>query len=1404
LNLQIKLSFYWVDKNIKNRRMKQMAGKRIRGLAETTTMANTDYVILDNSVLSESKKISKVNLLKEIQAEVDGKQASLGYTAENIANKSTDIETDGISDIKYPSAKATKDYVDTKDDLKMNLDGSNSSVDKLSFDITPSTDALTVGQLRYNVDDDTLDLKHNDGVTQQIGTEIYANVVNKTGVQITEGKAVYPLGKLGKRQKIALAKGDAEATSNVLGITTHVLDNNENGKVTTFGEVNGIKTNYAGWVEGDIIYLSKDTAGELTNIEPVAPCHCDIIGIVGIIHPTDGSLFVNIQRHMDLTALSDVNGTPLDTSGQIPVWDNTLKVFDFTDNINNKIPKTQNALVKEPTGFKNPELVVVTGDGTARTVVLSGTVEAYWQGEIVPSLINGYISPAHGITITDTYYLSYNGTTVAWNNTVWTFDQLQIAIARYDSVAGAWKYYRECHGLMNWQSHKEFHETIGTYLQSGGTIPSASYTLNSTTATNRRPNIDATVIADEDLQSSLVALTSKSYTHFKLTGAGDEVETVANAEILPVLVNNPYYNQFNATWGQTLMPANSVATVWIYAQPMAADTRSQSYRYLFVQPQWVTLASNSSAGAITSAVASEKTRLPSELNLNGIITAEIVAIAKIVIVYTAGNWVLREVTQLTGNKFSQVGSPSGNFLSTVAVDGVTITGNGTTGSPLVATGSGLVSVTDNNYYQTLQDNIDLGNLSDGIVQTAMVSVTGTGVKNGINLTNPISFKDSGARVEVEGLSLTNKIINGNFASGTTGYTTQNQTLSATGGVLTGTLTNTLSRLFTNSAILANHKYYFMFDGFTFSDISKIILFSLTSGTDAGTFVETLASLSNSSKKQSFVVSPTTNANGWRFVTNVTDILTTLTYTFSKIIAVNLTAHYGAGNEPTASQMDAVAPTWFNGTMNVVNPLVKTVGKNFLDLSASAWVQGTLGGGGSEVSNTVRIRSGYIRVLPLATFILSRLAGYKTTAVWFYDSKLVGLTQADFSQSVIIPSDAAYVRLTIAKTDDSTIVPAEAINSKTQLELGSTATTYEAYKSNSLSYTGTLRSVRDYVSANQLITNGNFVNTTGWTASNTSFSVASNEATLLATAQLGAISHPVSIIIGHVYYIVGQIKSDSTAVNFSLTDNISLEIAKPSNGTGVYQTIAFLYTAVNTTSIAQIKVRDSRASGWTTINAKNIMSFDLTVAGIANYAVEQIGSDTPYYEGSGSLLLNSSSRDRLYNSYGKWYVDRYVNPANGLLQTMATENATVSGAPFVYRNGTTSIETATIAPQTEWNIPYADEYNTFVPVITWVTATPTITSSIFKYLNRGKRCSYKGTVIISDGKGATNYTISIPIPVLVGSGNTQIFIQQKVGTTYTNLACEVVESTNLITVRTLQTLTNGVACSIGFSIEYEGA
>lgn len=48
----------------------------------------------------------------DLQNALNAKQNSLGFTPENVANKSTSVSTDGTSDTKYPSVKAVKTYID--------------------------------------------------------------------------------------------------------------------------------------------------------------------------------------------------------------------------------------------------------------------------------------------------------------------------------------------------------------------------------------------------------------------------------------------------------------------------------------------------------------------------------------------------------------------------------------------------------------------------------------------------------------------------------------------------------------------------------------------------------------------------------------------------------------------------------------------------------------------------------------------------------------------------------------------------------------------------------------------------------------------------------------------------------------------------------------------------------------------------------------------------------------------------------------------------------------------------------------------------------------------------------------------------------------------------------------------
>ncbi len=325
------------------------------------------------------------------------------------------------------------------------------------------------------------------------------------------------------------------------------------------------------------------------------------------------------------------------------------------------------AVSGDPTGFTSPENVIVTYDSTARTIALTGTVVAYYKGTLVTALVSGWVSTPHS-DVAGRYYLYYNGSAFVWSTTEWTLDMIQIAAVYY----GATHRFalRECHGLLAWQAHELFHHAIGTFREGGGTL--SSYKLASTTAANRRPNVAATVLHDEDNITTNPALTSKVYTQLYLTLTGTATHVLSAAEMVPVLVNNPYYNRWDgAAWIQTLMASNSYMCVWLVAIPVTADAGSQAYRYQWLQGQ--------SNGTLTT----QQALTPADLNLGTLQdeAAEFVFLAKVIIQYTGGNWRLTSVTDLLGNKYTQVGAPAGAFLAAVATD-ETLTGDGTTGDPL--------------------------------------------------------------------------------------------------------------------------------------------------------------------------------------------------------------------------------------------------------------------------------------------------------------------------------------------------------------------------------------------------------------------------------------------------------------------------------------------------------------------------------------------------------------------------------------------------------------------------------------------------------------------------------------------------------------------------------------------------
>lgn len=599
--------------------------------------------------------------------------------------------------------------------------------DFIDFDITP-TAAAAVGRLRYSEQDGVLEFGAVGGnVNVQIGQEVVIRVVNKTGVQLNDGQAVYVNGAQGNRPTAALAKADAEATSHgMLGIVTENIANNAEGFVTTLGIVRGYNT--SGFTDGDELFLSASVAGELVNTPPTAPNHATLMAIA-LNSTVNGMIFVRPQSGFELDELHDVSITSATTGDTIirdgSVWKN-MPIYTDT---------------KDPTGWVDPTLVDVSYNTTNRTITLTGTLVYYWRG-VKTTLTSPWTSSAHDAADGDYFLYSTDGSTFAWSTTLWTFDALMVAKAS-KSTSPAYQFaIKEAHGLMPWQVHKELHEQVSSYRKSGGALTAGTYTENTATDAANTPGFDAAVINDEDDAVTIPAWTDGTYTTLRI--GASSLATFDIAATLPfrssgsyILVNNP------STGAETASSNNKYVNIYQVLIPAASDTESQKFRMVMLQPQ-----TDFSTLALAQA---EDVRTLSFGNLSTT-TPEFVIYARITYVLASGDANTGKcriatggITYLTGSRISQTSAivnPIHNLL------------NGLQGG-----------TTDEYYHLTSAQNTFIGKLGDGITAAKTLTLTAT---DNFNLTIPAT--GTAALLEAANVFTANQTINARVDTDLT-YTT---------------------------------------------------------------------------------------------------------------------------------------------------------------------------------------------------------------------------------------------------------------------------------------------------------------------------------------------------------------------------------------------------------------------------------------------------------------------------------------------------------------------------------------------------------------------------------------------------------------------------------------------------------
>jgi hypothetical protein len=206
--------------------------------------------------------------------------------------------------------------------------GKLGQVDAIDLDTTP-TSAPAAGRIIWDSTEGSPKAGLAGGnVTALLGTDLHVLSYNNTGSPIAKGKVVRVNGSSGTRLTIALAQGDGDPNSaETIGLTAEAIGNNESGYVITRGLIRAVNTN--AYNEGDVLYISPTSAGDMVNTKPTAPNHMVRVGYVikkaGI---ADGIIYVDPLNGFELDELHDVRITTPATNTVGLFWNSTDSVWE--------------------------------------------------------------------------------------------------------------------------------------------------------------------------------------------------------------------------------------------------------------------------------------------------------------------------------------------------------------------------------------------------------------------------------------------------------------------------------------------------------------------------------------------------------------------------------------------------------------------------------------------------------------------------------------------------------------------------------------------------------------------------------------------------------------------------------------------------------------------------------------------------------------------------------------------------------------------------------------------------------------------------------------------------------------------------------------------------------------------
>ena len=223
---------------------------------------------------------------------------------------------------------------------------------------------------------------------------------------------------------------------------------------------------------------------------------------------------------------------------------------------------------------------------------------------------------------------------------------------------------------------------------------------------------------------------------------------------------------------------------------------------------------------------------------------------------------------------------------------------------------------------------------ENTLNSANINQETTATASGVDtVALPKTAANTGMQVQMFGQSAQNLVVNGDFRNGTTEWTAGNSTNSVTNGILTNTGNGSAIVPHTYANIGAKNignKYYVRANVTSKSSLC-IRLFITTA--------DNVQNVDNPVLNTSYTLSGVITASSTYNLIAIYHTYTTAADSngaaieVKNVMAINLTATFGAGNEPTKEQCDILFANYFEGSDNVLGTgRVRSVGKNLLDLS----------------------------------------------------------------------------------------------------------------------------------------------------------------------------------------------------------------------------------------------------------------------------------------------------------------------------------------------------------------------------------------------------------------------------------------------------------------------------------------